>query len=65
MTVAYGTNIAKGFGDRHEEDPGQPKKEKEMDLYNNEKGRSWSNKKEGPLGACLQGVKDKKLKKIN
>lgn len=62
MTSAYGTSVAKGFGDRHEEDPGQPKKEKDMDLNNNKKGRDWVSAKEGIKERCIKGVKNGELK---
>ena len=39
MTVGMGESAAKGFADRHEETPGQPVAEREMDLHNNAAGR--------------------------
>lgn len=39
MTVAFGGNTAKGFGDRHEDYPGNPALEKEMDNRNNSLGQ--------------------------
>lgn len=40
MTIQMGSATAKGFGDRHEDDPGNPLVEKEMDLANNSTGRT-------------------------
>jgi len=40
MTINDGATHAKGFGDRHEDYPGNPPLEKEMDLANNSTGRS-------------------------
>lgn len=43
MTIRMGSSTAKGFGDRHEDYPGNPQAEKEMDLHNNGKGREFAN----------------------
>jgi hypothetical protein len=42
MAIDMGIRTAKGFGDRHEQTPGQPAIEKEMDLRNNTLGRAIS-----------------------
>lgn len=39
LTFWLGKDIAKFFGDLHEDKPDNPDKEKVMDLHNNEKGR--------------------------
>lgn len=39
IDVNLGRSGAKGFGDRHEDYPGNPQTEKRMDLHNNEQGR--------------------------
>jgi hypothetical protein len=40
MNEEFGYDTAKGFGDRHEQNDAQPVAERDMDLFNNEKGRS-------------------------
>lgn len=40
MTRDFGKGTAKGFADRHEQNPGQPAIEKKMDLFNNDVGRT-------------------------
>ena len=39
LTLWLGKNIAKYIGDKHEDKPDNPPKEKEMDLHNNAVGR--------------------------
>lgn len=39
MTIDFGKGTAKGFADRHEQNPDQPAIEKKMDLFNNNVGR--------------------------
>ena len=40
MTLWFGKTIAKWLGNKHEDRPDNPPKEKEMDLHNNEVGRN-------------------------
>jgi hypothetical protein len=40
LTFEFGVSGTKGFGDRHENTPNNPPKEKEMDLNNNNVGRT-------------------------
>jgi hypothetical protein len=40
MSIDMGRWVAKGFGDRHEDFPGNPANEKNMDLFNNGVGYS-------------------------
>jgi len=50
MTKAIGAGAAKGFGDGHEEYPGNPICEKNMDLFNNAMGISLA--RANPGGDC-------------
>lgn len=43
MTFSMGAGTAQGFGDRHEDYPGNPENEKRMDLHNNWWGRNYGN----------------------
>jgi len=43
MTISMGSSEARGFGDRHEDFSGNDAKEKDMDLFNNGKGRDYAN----------------------
>jgi RHS repeat-associated protein len=61
-TQEVGEEIAKAFGDAHEEDrPGQPAQEKIMDLHNNEVGRKLA--KESPSSNPLT-LAEKLIEKI-
>jgi hypothetical protein len=40
MAIDFGKGTAKGFADRHEQNPNQPAIEKKMDLFNNDVGRT-------------------------
>jgi hypothetical protein len=64
MAQKMGVETAKGFGDRHEESTGQPQKERDMDLYNNAKGRSWASTGSGLHGRCITGVQKGELKRM-
>ena len=50
MAQKIGASEAKKFGDSHEEDPKQPKCEKDMDLFNNASGRMLG--ASNPKGDC-------------
>lgn len=70
MTSVYDSKTAKGFGDRHEDTP-KPKdkknaiqwqNEKDMDLFNNQKGRDWMTSKVSIKDKCIEGVKKGNLR---
>jgi hypothetical protein len=62
MAYHFGYDTAKGFGDRHEQTPGQDPREKNMDLHNNEMGRRWARASGGVWERCILGAKRKELR---
>jgi hypothetical protein len=64
MTQRFGYGTARGFGDRHEDEPSQPANEKNMDLHNNEKGRQWAWASGGLWNRCVSGVNNGELKRL-
>lgn len=69
MTFTMGGVLAKTFGDMHEDYPGNPEKEKKMDLHNNARGREYGgvyrhlNSRESDLyNACIRGTRNGDLR---
>ncbi len=70
LTFEFGEAEAKGFGDRHEDDPNNPPNEKAMDLYNNNVGRTIAKTirkgdKNAMSAACKRAVSDGRLKTLS
>jgi hypothetical protein len=63
MAQEFGVDTAQGFADRHEYVGDQPEAERNMDWYNNGKGREWGGDQAVDIGArCLQGMLNDELR---
>ena len=54
LTLFLGETIAKFIGDKHEDKPDNPPKEKEMDLHNNAVGREIGKSIKKPFWFCTE-----------
>lgn len=61
MAQEFGVEAAQGFGDRHEYKAGQPEAERDMDWYNNQRGRDWATQVNDIAARCLQGMLNDEL----
>jgi len=61
MTQEFGSETAQTFGDLHEYKEGQPLTERNMDWYNNGKGREFGQQGDDIYSNCLQAMLNNEL----